>query len=311
MTIRHALLTALTLALLAGCEPAGEGDDDDSNAAECGAPYQPFDAGNYQNQLLRVGAFEQIVAIRKSESFSAADFDTIEDLYVNTAGLQGKVAGRGDDHDYATLVAVGAELDADIMAAIDAGRNDVDIAVQGQIIDKTLQRFFYLSVHHEMMKSQAADAAGPDVQAGWDEGFGYFGVGNDGSDPTGIANTIAKRDVEFGFGLVAQVYNGLLDGRCLIAEDDFGSIAPVIDEVDTAMLRGFALSVMHEMDEYAEDPLIKGWEGLLYWNIVSPYVASVSADGYADVEAEWAQGAAGIDPELVREVVNEAFGFDL
>ena len=309
MTIRHALLTALTLALLAGCEPAG--DDDDSAAADCSAPYQPFDAGNYQNQLLRVGAFQQIVAIRKSESFSAADFDTIEDLYVNTADLQSKVQGRADDHDYATLVPIGAELDADIMAAIEDGRNDVDIAVQGQIIDKTLQRFFYLSVHHEMLKSQATDAATPDVEAGWDEGFGYFGVGNDGTDPTGIANTIAKRDVEFGFGLVAEVYNGLIDGRCLIAEDDYASVAPVIDDVDTAMLRGFALSVMHEMDEYADDPIIKGWEGLLYWNIVSPYVASVAPDAHADVEAEWALGVDAIDTDLVRAAVNDAFGFDL
>ena len=309
MNLRLATMTALALALLVGCAPTT--DDDDSAAAECGAPYQPFDAGNYQNQLLRVGAYEQIVAIRKSDTFAAADFATIEDLYINTASLQSKVQGRGDDHDYAAVEAIGVELDNAITSAIAAGKADDQIAVQGQIVDKTLQRFFYLSVHHEMMKSQEVDAAVLDVQVGWDEGFGYFGVDNTGADPSGIANTLSKRDVEFGVTLVAEVFNGLLDGRCLVESEDFAALPPVIDDVDTAILRGFALSVVHEMDEYDEDPLIKGWEGLLYWNAIAPYVASVDAAAAAAAEAEWALGVEAIDTAIVRAAVTDAFGFDL
>ncbi len=309
MSIRSTTLTALVLSLLIGCVPAT--DDDDSAASECGAPYQPFDAGNYQNQLLRIGAYEQIVAIRKSETFAAADFGTIEDLYINTASLQSKVQGRGDDHDYAVVLDIGVEMDSSITTAIAAGKADDQIAVQGQIIDKTLQRFFYLSVHHEMMKSQADDPVALDVQVGWDEGFGYFGVDNSGADPSGIANTLSKRDVEFGVTLVAEVFNGLLDGRCFIESGDFAVLPPIIDDVDTAMLRGFALSVVHEMDAYDEDPLIKGWEGRLYWNVIAPYVASVDAAAAAAVEAEWALGADAIDPSVVRGAVTDAFGFDL
>jgi hypothetical protein len=311
MTLR----TALTLSfLLCAALPTGcvvEGDDDDSAAAECSAPYQPFEAGNYQNQLLRVGAYTQIVAIRKAEDFSSADFVTIEDLYINTADLQSKVQGRGDDHDYAEAGSIGDTLDGEIVAAIAAGKADDAIKVQGQIIDKTLQRFFYLSVFHEMMKSQAAAAAAPDVEAGWDEGFGYFGVANDGADQSGIAATLGKRDLEFGVTLVSDVFNGLVDGRCLVADVDYAGLVPIIDDVDISMLRGFALSVVHEMDEYSDDPLIKGWEGLLYWRIIAPYIDDADPTSYDAGEAEWALGVENIDTDIVRAAVTDSFGFDL
>lgn len=303
-------LVALGPCLIAGC-PDDTSDDDSADDQACEAPYTPFDAANYQNQFLRVGAYEQIVAIRKSEDFAASDFDTIEELYTTTASLQEKVQGREDDHSYATAVEIGAQLDVDITEAIAAGKAGDEIDVQGQIVDKTLQRFFFLSVYHEMMKSQDPDKTAADIDKGWDEAFGYFGTDNDGEEPTGIAKTLSKRDVEFGFALVAEVFNALLDGRCVAADADYVGVVDHIETADLAMLRGFALSVVHEMDEYDDDPLIKGWEALLYWNIISDYALTVDADLHAAVEAEFEKGVEAVDAPVLRQAVLDIFGFDL
>jgi hypothetical protein len=303
------------VAILASCTNGGatDSDGDTDLGAECGAPYEPFDPANYESQFQRVAAFTQIVAIRKSDTFSAADFTEIEDLDVNTAALQAKVQGREDDHDDAAVAALGVELDAAITAAIAAGKEDDNIDVQGQIIDKTLQRFFYLSVYHEMMKSQDDGAVAADVEKGWDEGFGYFGVENDGQNPAGIALTLSKRDEEFGLSLVDTAYNGLVDGRCLIEEGDTEGLPATIEAIDLALLRGFGASVVHEMDEFSEEPDIKFWEGLLYWEIVADTVATIDPDARSAIDAEFAEGAVDIlafDAALVRTEVMTAFGFD-
>ena len=337
--MRWAALVAAAM-VLTGCGGDSDPAEGPTNNASCSAASdscQPFDAANYANQIARVDAYNAIKKTRKSGSFSAADFgdlnavdganktpsdNTLAALYVETASLAEKVAGRKDDHAYAVSYnagSAGAYLDELIRSAITQGaaadavtRNAVgSIDWHGQRIDKGLQHFFYLSVFHEMMKSQADAAAAPDVEAGWDEGFGYFGVSNDGADQEGIAATLGKRDIEFGVTLVSDVFNGLVDGRCLVADVDYAGLVPIIDDVDISMLRGFALSVVHEMDEYSDDPLIKGWEGLLYWRIIAPYIADVDPTSFAAGEAEFALGVENIDTDVVRAAVTDAFGFDL
>lgn len=299
---------ALSLVALIGCNGPNETDGVDTDtdaAAACGAPYEPFDPANYENQFLRVDAYQQIVEIRKSEEFEASDFDQIESLY-NENDLSAKVQGRGDDHEYASVVAIGEQMHADITAAIAAGKADDNIAAQGQIIDKTLQRFFYLSVYHETMKSQLEPA---EANKGWDEGFGYFGIENDGQNPQGIAATLSKRDEEFGLSLVDTAFNGLVDGRCALESGDAEVVVAAIDTVDLAMLRGFSASVVHEMDEYADDTEIKFVEAELYFHIVADHVESLDADAHAAIAAEFDKGADGLDPAVVRAAIVSAYGF--
>ncbi len=306
------LFPCLSMLLLVACTSDTEDTADSGDTlADCTAPYAPFDAANYDNQVLRVGAYEQIVAIRKSDDFAAADFDEIESLYVDTASLSQKVEGRTDDHDWASVEAIGPVLHGAITDAIAAGKADTEIKVQGQIIDKTLQNFFALSIFHEGTKSDDDAKTLEEAQAGWDEAFGYFGISNDGQDTTGISNTLSKRDVEFGTSLTDGVFNALVDGRCALEGGDREGALEARDEADLAILQGFALSVVHEMDAYDEDPLIKGWEGYLYWLAVADHVAHLDPTAHDTIAAEWEAGVDGIDASAVRAAVVDAYGFDL
>jgi hypothetical protein len=315
MSLRAPLLVA-TLSLSAAFATAcgnKDGDDtaDTDAASNCSAPYAPFDAANYENQFLRVGAYTEIVALRKGDNFAATDFAEIEDLYLNTASLAEKVEGRTDDHAEASVPAIGAVLHGDITDAIAAGMADTDISVQGQIVDKTLQRFFGLSVLHEGLKSADDANTLEEAQAGWDEGFGYLGISNDGQDVSGIAGTLASRDEEFGFSTAETAFNGLLDGRCALANGDREAAVAAIMDVDEAIMTGFALSVVHEMDEYADDPLIKGWEALLYYRAIADQVGVLDAGAKATVDAEFEKGVEAIDAAVVRAAIVDAYGFGI
>lgn len=284
----------------------GSDTDETDTSATCGAPYEPFLASNYEAQLQRVDAFEQIVALSDATDFSASSFAAMETLY-GTADLSAKVAGRTDDHVGASTVAVGAVLDGDIRAALAAGAAGDDIHVQAQIIDKTLQRFFALSVYHEGQGAADASMAAEDVAGQWDEGFGYFGVSNDGQTAKGIAATLAKRDSEFGLSLVDTAFNGLLDGRCALVTDDRAAALAALEGVDGAIATGFAASVIHEMDEYEEtsDPVVYA-EAELYWKAVKDATIARDAAAAAAIQGEFDEGA---DPVAVREAVAMAWGF--
>ena len=267
----------------------------------CGAPYEPFAATNYENQLLRVDAYEQIGAICDLDEISESDFAAIEALYVDTASLQEKVQGRTDDHDYASVVEVGASLDARIVHAIESGKSGSSPAVQCQIVDKTLQRFFALSVFHEGMKSADPDRTLEEMQVGWDEAFGYLGLSNDGTTTKGVAHTLEKRDDEFGFSTTDLAFNGLLDGRCALESGDPSGALDALADMDHALLTGLALSIVHEMQVYGDDPLVKGWEGALYWEAVSDWVQQLDADAHHVISSEFMKAPDEIDPVVVHD----------
>ena len=295
-----------TLVFVVACN-GGETDETDTSAT-CGAPYEPFLAANYEAQLQRVAAYEQIVATADASDFSASSFSAMATLYT-TAELNAKVAGRTDDHAYASTPAIGASLDADIQEALTAGAAGTDIDVQAQIIEKTLQRFFALSVYHEGRKAADAALTAAEVAEGWDEGFGYFGVSNDGAIATGVARTLENRDLEFGLSLVDTAFNGLIDGRCALDTDDRAAALTALETVDRAILTGLAASVVHEMDEYAvEADVVKFREAELYWAAVKDATNEADAAAATTIQAELDSGPDDVDPAAVREAMVTAWG---
>ena len=96
-----------------------------------------------------------------------------------------------------------------------------------------------------------------------------------------------------------------------LGQHRFRHRADLLLHVVLAINRGFALSVVHEMDEYAEDPLIKGWEALLYYSAVRDWVVANDSSAADVIDAEFAAGVDAIDPAAVRSAITGAFGFQL
>lgn len=326
----------------------GSSGGGDATGGSQATTYAPFSQANLQNQLLRVGAYEQIQTLRKGEGFKAADFGgscdawsgdvttpsdptKLASLYVETAELAAKVAGRTDDHGYAEGAEVGKQIHGRICDAIAAGSAVADstgkddkngLGWYGQVLDKGLQHFFYQSVHHELVQG---------ARAKWDEGFGYSGLdfGGDPAKASGIGKTAATRDTNCGTTYARDLHAALIQGRdqldaALKAAGKAGDadaletipadLQETIDEIDRMLLEVFAISFAREYIgiDAGDKPFIKVIEGRMFFHILEPYIASVDAALATKMAAE----AAKDDPDTVNTAlmigaVKTVFGIDV
>jgi hypothetical protein len=343
LSVLLAALGALSVAPLAGCD-GGAGAAAPAVTSDDGR-YRPFSASNLQNQLLRVGAHAEINALRKGDGFGAGAFGgsceawspeastptdptQIGSLYIETASLAAKVSGRQDDHAYAAGEAIGEALHARICGAIAAGSAASQAAPeategtawQAQIVDKSLQHFFYLSVFHEMTQG---------ARAKWDEAVGYYGMSLDGSQADGIAATAASRDKNCGTTYAKDIFGLLVLGKdrldaALTAAGHDGAEASlealpadlreVIEAVDAKLLEVFAISMAREFIALraGEDPAIKLIEGRSFFWVLEPFLLSVDPTLAAAMRAEVTKAdPSEVDATLLIDAVKTVWGLDV
>ncbi|MBI5610940.1 MAG: hypothetical protein HY902_18860 [Deltaproteobacteria bacterium] len=281
------------------------GDTAGADTTAAGKGYVPFSQANLQNQLARVAAWRSIANLHGSKAFSAADFGQscgawsptattasdpkkIASLYVETANLSAKVAARKDAHSYAAGAAVGLALDASICQAIAAGAQAGSVAREAvgsidwhaQVVNKALLHFFYASLYNYLVDGS---------RKGYDEGVGYYGMSLDGTDPSGLAETAAKRDANCGTTYATQIWQRLRDGRALLDaalkaegktgnDDKLSALTPQLkqlaEEIDGLMLEVFALSLGREILglQKGEEGAVELVEARMFAAVVRPYM---------------------------------------
>jgi hypothetical protein len=341
--IAKRMLAVSALALsLAACE----GDDDTTTIDAGAAPdapletpdakpttYTPFSASNMEAQQARVGLYQEIAAIRKDKAFDKTKCGdlagtpaagTLAEVYTRadaTAGvLRDKVKGRKDDHSYNAGATLGVTMDEVISKALaDCHAGTLEAKLAGQLVDKTLQWFFYASVYHELVETLKAAEPGEK----WDEAFGYYGRSPDGTASNGIAGTAAKRDTDYGLTLNNTIYDLFISGRDKVASKDTTGMTTSGEDIDKNLLLIFAYSTAREFVELPGaatdlDKAVKLAEGKAFFQIIEPYLEhSAKADADA-IRAE-------IDkfdlakPETVKDInasdivkkIETAFGIDV
>ncbi len=295
-----------------------------------------------------MSAYTDIVALRKGDGFAAADFGgacddwnpeagaatdatRIASLFIETASLSTKVQGRKDDHAYNEGDPVGEALYASICEAVGSG-SAVDAATDanalhgigwhGQVVDKALLHFFYLSVYHELLLG---------ARSKWDEGFGYFGIDFDGAvdNAQGLAATAVKRDGNCGTDYAGTIFDLLIEGRDLLdqalnAEDKPGNdetletipdeLWDVIEMIDLAMLEVFAISFAREWIglEAGDKPIIKLIEGRMFFRILKPAIVDYDPTLAADLEAQLEQDDPDqVDTQAMTDMVKTIWDIDV
>lgn len=345
------LAPLFVLTALAGC-----GKDDDTppiveeGPRQCGtAEYVAFDAANHANQDLRVAAFADMttaMAQGYAEPFSpataAAKFSEAQGLYENTAELRAKVQGRTDDH-FDDKPNVGMEIDAVIMEGFEEGKTATTALAANlakQKVEKTMIRFFYLSIYHEMVAGKAKN---------WDEGYGYYGANstNQESSRKGFSSVATKRDSNNGTSLAAEIFNGLVDGSCELAKAldaadadsvDWKSVPALkttVETTDRKMQEVLAYSAGHEAFDMVEiqavlatdpdapaDMWIKLAELDPYFAAIEPLMIARGGESAAratriraQIDAAWADRSggwmAGFEAQMVIDDLEAEYGIDV
>jgi hypothetical protein len=322
-------LHALVVAVLAG--GCGGGHDTHDGGADGATPsnvYVPFSPSNLQAQQARVGIYEELVAARKAMGFdktkcgdvAAPAAGTLAEIYTRNDAIGGvlrdKVKGRVDDHGYNQGAKIGMAMDEIITRALaDCSAGKLDPVPAGQLVEKTLQWFFYASVYHELTLGQKVDGESP---AKWDEAFGYYGRSADGATSRGISGTAKKRDENFKTTLNDAIYRGFIDGRGHVAAKHGSGVAEVATKIDNNLLAVFALSTARE---FALIPGAQGAqaaeflaEGIGFFNVIEPAMKQTAAADAKFVrdelaKADYAKPTAIDNPGIVTRI-EKAFGVD-
>lgn len=339
--------TFYCMAIVLGVGGCGSSDNKSlvqqaAKGRNCGVSvYTAFDPANHAAQDQRTAAQGAIAA--KADEAGAdlakapAAFDAIMALYEGSAQLRAKVQGRADDRFPADPAAatVGKEMDAAIVAAIAKGKGaktKLDVEIAAETINKTLTRFFYLSVYHELVEGERGT---------YDEAYGYLGTGpkNDAASVTSVAKTAVRRDANNQTDYAARLFQALLDGSCALdarlakdgkepidwkADEKYASEVRKIDQLMTEVL---ALSVGHEMIEVTkatdpDDAKVKLHEAAVFFDAIeasmrakgvsavadADKIAKMFDDARAAIEAGDATWLKSFDAAFVRDHVASAFG---
>lgn len=284
----------LAFALLAFALPAcGETTATPDDAGTGATTYLPFSSSNYAGQRARVALYEELKAIHDKNGFDKSGCGnpdaqpgagTLAEVYLRndaTAGIfRDKIKGLTGEHAYDKDAPIGVQMDTLITAAL-KGCDDGSLApaLAGQIVEKTLQWFFYGETFEEANDA----AAGTEMEEKWDEAFGYYGRSTDGNTSLGISGTMKDVDETFQLSLNDTLFKLLLKGRGQVAAKDTAALKVTVGDYDRNLLAAFAYATGHEFAEFAEfaaetDPAVELAEGKSYFNIIESYMKTVAPD---------------------------------
>ncbi len=231
-----------------------------------------------------VQSYESIGILRKLAKTSETPgqvFADIENEYTKN-GLNTRIKNRIDAHAEHPVADLGIFLDKQITAAIALGKaaaSPEDIALAGQVIDKSLIMYFYTAMYGVLHEDKTTSV---------EEATAIFGLSNDGLTGKGLAKTALARDVRFrtALGLTALTPQIIAHLGQIKAEKSRLGL------VDALLAHVLLLSVLYEVEDAAIElekdvpvpsaVIEKLVEGRVYWEAVAPHMRrkEMNVDGF-------------------------------
>lgn len=190
-------------------------------------------------QAGRVQAFKDLVKLLDVyKAGSTVDWAAASALY--TARLQATVRAR--DAEFSQ------QLDVAVTAALDAGASgQLAPGVAKQLVDKLLQKVFYLHVVHEFIAARENLVKGDQARAAHniDEAIAYFEA---------VRGTVQKRDQAFSLNMEAEMDSLLAAGQQAVAQNNESNLVFLRRAADYTLVRTFYLAVATYAEKIPADP---------------------------------------------------------
>lgn len=174
-------------------------------------------------QAARVAAFKEIVAMVKAKT---VDYDAVLAAYKQK--LQATVKARDAENKI--------DVDLAIVAALTAGKSgQLPQGVVAQMVDKLLQRVFFLTIKHEFVEAKEHVKSNPqEALHEIDEAIAYFEA---------LRGTVQKRDQAFGTSIEADIDTALSEAQKAVQAGDEESLYFLQPLVTHNLIRTFYLAL--------------------------------------------------------------------
>ncbi|WP_348225709.1 hypothetical protein [Nitrosomonas sp. Is79A3] len=210
----------------------------------------------------------------------------------------------------------GLSIDKDILTAIDFIKNENQVLLAAQAIDKSLQRVFALAVYNRitLVGDHFDDLAIDDLLFEWDLAYAAYQAIIGTAAKENMVLTADKQTLKAGSNpnLDDQITLAFVNGRQALnkaSADDLAQVAIARENIVIPLVRSFLIGVLSEVegiiakrDTDADDAREKQIEGEFFYRIVEGFISQDNPSGSNRIKA---QLIGGLENVAADEIVSE------
>ncbi|SFK42566.1 hypothetical protein SAMN05216302_100656 [Nitrosomonas aestuarii] len=254
-----------------------------------------------------VTSFQTIGSLRRQ---SPVDAQAIMDAY--TGELQQLTKFIDSIH--------GLAMDADILAAIDNISNNQQVPLAAQVIDKTLQRVFVLTLHNRvvLVLNSFGDLSVSELELEWDRAFAAFQAIKGTTARENKVLTADRQSIESGSNpyLDSRITLAFILGKDAIvnvASDGMEQIVLASERIVAPLVRSYFIGVLREVEGIVEnrardidEALEKQVEGIYFYRIVELAVSRFNSSGNALIKSQLSGDLSAVNANQIVSEISKA-----
>lgn len=217
----------------------------------------------------------------------------------------------------------GLSIDKDILTAIDFIKNENQVLLAAQAIDKSLQRVFALAVYNRitLVGDYFDDLATDDLLLEWDRAYAAYQAIIGTAAKENMVLTADKQTLKAGSNpnLDDQITLAFVNGRQALnktSADDLTQVALARENIVIPLVRSFLIGVLREVegiiakrDTDVDDAREKQIEGEFFYRIVEGFISQDNPSGSNLIKAQLTGGLANVAAnEIVSEISRGIIG---
>ena len=206
-----------------------------------------------------------------------------------------------------------SSMDSDILAAINDISNGQQVPLAVQVIDKTLQRVFALTIYNRAtyVLELFDDLTTGELELEWDRAYSAFQAIKSTVARENKVLTANRQSIESGSNpfLDSRVMLALIDGKAAIgsaASNNLVQLAIAREQVILPIVRAFLIGVLREVEGIVEnrerdidEALEKQVEGIYFYRIVEPVIAARHPNGNVRIKSQLAGDLSAVSADQI------------
>ncbi len=213
-------------------------------------------------------------------------------------------------------------MDSDISDAIENIKNDVDKKLAAQVIDKTLQRVFYLYVLERIthVRDEFNDEDSSELIQDWDKAYAAYQPleGTANRDNKVITSDRTNIDTGSNPNLEDQITVAFIRGKNALEKNNPGedeiAIGVQRQVIRLSLVRAFYIAVLREVeaildnrDTDTDKALEVQKEGEVYYRIIEEFVSRDNSTGSETIKSQLTGDLSGVDADTIVSELSKGF----
>ena len=256
-----------------------------------------------------VSAFSEIGTLRKEETI---DGDAIEAAY------EGELQDLVQEMDTENSLT----LDSDITDAIEDIKNSNEPKLAAQVIDKTIQRVFYLAVLENIThaRDDFEEDDTSELSQYWDQAYAAYQPLVGTADRENKVLTSDRTNIDTGSNpnLEDQITVAFIRGQKALgkkdSEEDEITVGVQRQVIRLSLIRAFYIAVLREVeavldnrDTNTDKALEVQKEGEIYYRIIEEFVSRDNPTGNETIKSQFTGDLSGVDADTIVSELSKGF----